>query len=255
MMQRYRNQLNGKDRSCRIIFGLFVLILFCLLDGCAFPATVPADQNGVISGGPESQPYWWYVRYRIVWPEGAEPDWRVDLLLADAVIKPVLHANKQQIRYWRFHRRAIRDAAGHQFSFIFYADKDTAGRVYAALSSDKLSVRLIEKNILQKIVTDNLANNHQSGVQDTSDKNWSETLQKAWPAYIMGVSDMWLQLIEQNMEEYTPDADVVDLLQKYGNANDKITAVWQKEGQHAYLHHLNAIFGYEPIMINKDMQF
>lgn len=28
-----------------------------------------------------------------------------------------------------------------------------------------------------------------------------------------------------------------------------LTALWQNEGRHAFLHHLNALFGYEPILI------
>src|SRR3990172_8483737 len=206
----------------RIISILMIVLISGIAAGCAAPA--PRTGDATTDGGPEKQAYWWYALYRIAWPEGAEPDWRIDLLLADAVIKPVLHDHRRQIRYWRFHRRASRDDAGHQFSFIFYADKDTAGRVYAALASDTLSGKLVEKNILQKVITDNLENNHLGGVQDTSDKNWSETLQNAWPAYIMGVSDMWLQLIGQNVGKDAPDADIDNLLQKYGNANDRITA-------------------------------
>ena len=254
-MQRSGNYRDPGRRSWRIGAGLIVLILSCLVAGCATQATRKAAQTEVASAGPQAQPYWWYARYRIGWPEGAEPDWRVDLLLADAVIRPVLKDYRAQIRYWRFHRRADRDEAGHQFSFIFYADKDTAGRIYAALSDDKLTGQLVEKNILTRPVTDNLENNHQTGVQDTSDKNWSETLQIAWPAYIMGVSDMSLQLIEQYAGATSPDAGVDDLLRRYGDANDKITALWKNEGQHAFLHHLNAIFGYEPVVINKPLQF
>jgi hypothetical protein len=237
----------------RIISRLIVFCLFCIAAGCAMPP--PRTGEAATYGGTQQQPYWWYARYRIAWPEGADPDWRVDLLLADAVVKPVLDANRQQIRYWRFHRRANRDAAGHEFSFIFYADKETAARIYAALAEMKLVDTLLEKHILLKVVTDNLDNNHQNGVQDTSDKNWSETLQIAWPAYIMGVSDLWLQLIAQNVDKYPPDAGVDELLEKYGAANDKITAMWQKEGQHALLHHLSAIFGYEPIILHKAIQF
>ena len=35
----------------------------------------------------------------------------------------------------------------------------------------------------------------------------------------------------------------------YREVNEAITRSWQKEGRHALLHHLNAIFGYEPIKI------
>lgn len=230
---------------------LIVLLLSFLAQGCAMQAGRTLEPGGAA----ERQAYWWYMRYRIAWPEGVEPDWRVDLLLADAVIKPVLRTYRERLGYWRFHRRANRDGAGHQFSFIFYTDRDTAAAVYAALAGDKLTKKLLDNNILLNTVTDDPANNHLSGVEDTSDKNWSEELQKAWPAYIMGVSDMWLQLIEQYAGEYTAGADVPDLLERYGKVNDRITALWKNEGEHAFLHHLNAIFGYEPIVIEKPVRF
>jgi len=254
-MHQHRKCLHRGYPVSRILLCLSVLVFTSLFQGCAPPAVRTTDQAGTVTGVPPAQPYWWYVRYRIAWPGGAAPDWRVDLLLADAVIKPVLSTHRPQVRYWRFHRRANRDEAGHQFSFIFYADKVTAGRIYAALAGDKLTKNLVDTNVLLKVVTDNLENNRLSGVKDTSDKTWSETLQNAWPAYIMGVSEMWLQLIEQNVEPSHPNSSVDDLLRKYGSADDKITALWKKEGRHAFLHHLNAIFGYEPITIDKDMQF
>jgi hypothetical protein len=108
-------------KSCA---GLFAIV--CLASGCAvqYTAMPGAGATGVSPAVVSDQiHYWWYARYRLEWPQGAEPDWPVDLLLADRVIKPVLQSHRNEISYWRFHRRAIRDEAGHQFSFIFYTGK------------------------------------------------------------------------------------------------------------------------------------
>jgi hypothetical protein len=34
-----------------------------------------------------------------------------------------------------------------------------------------------------------------------------------------------------------------------------VDRIWEEEAQHALLHHLNAVFGYRPLMIQKRMRF
>jgi len=89
-------------------------------------------------------------------------------------------------------------------------------------------------------------------ISDTSDPNWSAPLRKAWPYYLMGASQMWLDLIsgmaDGEQETETP-LTFDDLDHQYARINAAITTLWQNEGRHAFLHHLNALFGYEPIVI------
>ena len=132
--------------QARCILGL--MMVMALAQGCATPAARDAAQAAKAS--------WWHVRYRVAWPAETTPDWRVDLLLADAVIRPVLDAHRDQIRYWRFHRRALEDDAGHQFSFLFYAERDTAAAIYQALSADRLTAQLLEQQVLEAVLTDDL---------------------------------------------------------------------------------------------------
>jgi hypothetical protein len=33
--------------------------------------------------------------------------------------------------------------------------------------------------------------------------------------------------------------------------NDRVSALWRGHGQHVYLHHLNALFGYAPLVIRE----
>lgn len=237
---------------------LFLLILCILVSGCATQTGMTGEgiDNGTAYITESDKPqYWWYVRFRLIWPPDTEPDFSADLLLADVVVKPRLHAYRQNIKYWRFHRRAARDNAGHQFSFIFYTDKDTAENIYRSILSDQIATKLKQEKIVQDIILDDLDNNSLTDIKDTSDKNWSPAIQTAWPAYIMGVSNMWLQLIEQEIGVNNQTADIGALLENYRIANQKITTLWQTEAQHALLHHLNAIFGYEPVIIKKAIQF
>ena len=239
--------------SKRIIFCLIA----CLLSACASqqPVITVAPPAAVAATTGQTQ-YWWYVNYRIQWPENTEPKFYIDLLLADAVIEPILIQHRNSITYWRFHRRALRDKAGHQFSFIFYADKTTARSIYQQVKKNEITKKMLVMNILQQILMDDPDKNDLTNVNATSDKNWPVKLQNAWPAYIMGVSNTWLQLIDQEITDNKTGNDINHLLEEYKKADAKISKIWYDYGQHAFIHHLNAIFGYEPVLLNKDpLQF
>jgi hypothetical protein len=176
----------------------------------------------------------------------------VDLLLAHRVVEPVLTQYDQGILFWRFHRRAARDVTGHQFSFMFYASPVVASDVSNSVKENRIVEALLNENLIEHVKFDDSP--RYPHIENRSDLNWSSKLQKAWPAYIMGVSAMWLELIHLHAGE-VQSADVPLMLQTYRKANESIGHVWIHEGQHAFLHHLNAIFGYEPLVIKKRIGF
>jgi hypothetical protein len=180
----------------------------------------------------------------------------VDLLLAHAVVKPHLERFAPRLAYWRFHRRAVRDAAGHQFSFLFYADPATAAELYAALGSSPELARLQEMGLVTRIIRDDPQSPVRPGIADTSDASWSPMLQRQWPAYIMGVSRLWLGLVDETVADLPPELrDGDDLPAVYREAHGRVSRLWFKEGQHAFLHHLSAVFGYRELLVVKPMRF
>jgi hypothetical protein len=242
----------------------FVVVL---ASGCATSGSVvtrdsvaaPAAATEPVAAGETlqsiQQPSWWRVRFRIHWPQDQEPDWAMDVLLAHRVVAPVLAQYRDMIELWRFHRRAGRDGAGHQFSFIFYATPRTAKRIYTALQADPLLQRLQSV----KIVYTPIHANKEPDIESTSDPNWPIVIQKSWPYYIMGVSAMWLDLIAEIVKENPgePNPSIKELKQYYADISDAVTGLWRTEGQHAFLHHLSAVFGYQPLLIRetKPMKF
>lgn len=247
-------------RFCAIIPGSIIapLALLFLLSACStFHRAETLPSVGQPPAVSQETPHgWWHARFKVVWPPEIEPDWGADLLMAHRVVEPVLLQYADRIPLWRFHRRASRDAAGHQFSFIFYSDKNTAAGVFSALQGSPLRMRLEAAGVVEAFLTDDVAAAKHSDVSDTSDAHWSEPLQKSWPLYIMGVSAMWLDLIRQfagpGEDSLRP---VEEILHQYRQIDRAISRIWREEGQHALLHHLNAIFGYEPLMIRKPMKF
>lgn len=271
------NRLPGPfytDRYASTTLRIILLLVCCLMASCATPSSSPApdttttdpadlgesdlgDEN--IAGNlPEREeirnpddfkPYWWYIRFRLNWPEDEAPDWTLDTLLADLVCAPALVDFGQTIQLWRFHRRAARDSAGRQFSFIFYTDAYSAQAINRYIDTNPLVEELLLRGYLSKVSFEQ--HSIRPNLEDTSDKNWSAIVQKSWPFFIMGVSETWLDLIEQVAIESRLDAmqDLPTLLEGYGKVSATIDEIWKWHGKHAFLHHLNAVFGYQPMSI------
>ncbi|HEY5603976.1 MAG TPA: hypothetical protein VIM41_12790 [Gammaproteobacteria bacterium] len=241
----------NKYPSCYILLLLVVI----LGSGCAAVPPAPADnsdekatvmQTGVVSADDTG---WWQVGFHRAIKPDEEPLWHLDTLLAYEVIKPILA--QQQLALWRFHRRASPDASGHTFSFIFFSTRGKGEKIYQQIKEHPLVVQLQTENMVERLSFFDINGDARANIEDTSDKKWSIELQKAWPAFIMGVSQTWLNLIE----EYTDQADgantddVKAQVERFEKINREISSVWEMEGGHAFLHHLNALFGYQEVYV------
>ncbi|HPE70715.1 MAG TPA: hypothetical protein PK018_00875 [Candidatus Competibacter sp.] len=219
-----------------------------VLSGCAAPPAAMSERVETTTAPANEAESWWYLRFRLTWPEGEEPLWWPDLLLADRVIGPVLDAERNTILLWRFHRRAARDGAGRQFSFIFRATPLTAARVNARIAADPLVIRLREEGVIQTVGYDDPGHPQRLGIGDTSDKNWSPEMQVAWPYFIMGVSQLWLELIREIGKNQRWSKEP---LARYAAIERALDAMWRDEGGHALLHHLSAVFGYRELTVTR----
>lgn len=192
---------------------------------------------------------WRSCRFRIAWPE-EEPNWGVDLLLAHRIVGPVVISFGNTLQRWRFHRRANRDEAGHQFTFMFYTRSSQAQDIIAQIEQNPLREQLLEENILEFAECDSPNNTSQPLISDASDPNWPDSIQKHWPSYIMGVSSLWLGLIDEAITSKGIEVTNTNgLIRLYNEANGTVTSLWQQYGEHAFLHHLSAVFGYEHLLI------
>jgi hypothetical protein len=195
---------------------------------------------------------WWYAGFQFNWPEGVEPAWHDDLLIAHRIVAPVLSRYRNDISLWRFHRRAVQDQAGHRFSFIFYSTPDTARKVFESIKSTDLLEELKSAGVLVKDSYDDTSKITRPNIENTSDGHWSQPVQKSWPYFIMGVSEMWLDLITQFAQDGRRQPSSIEEMRSFYLEIDKAVLVaWEKEGSHAFLHHLNAIFGYNPLIIHQ----
>jgi len=233
---------------------ILMLAIAAVAAGCASTAG-PTGPASVSAQPPESlagETGWWSVRFRMDRPSG-NTRWEKDLLIAHRIIAPLILAYRDEIELWRFHRRSAADERGHQFSFLFFAPAETAANINHRVQADPLANQLLASRIVTAVLTDSVRQNARPAVGDTSDSNWSTVMQDAWPYYMMGVSRMWLEMIDRFAQETgfddAPTAE--NLLAHYESVSEAVTRVWQSESQHALLHHLNAIFGYEAMIFHE----
>ena len=229
---------------------LVLSIAGLLLAGCT-TIQLPRGDTGALQGQavPSSATAsvgWWNVAFRFAWPEGVEPAWHLDLLIADQVVRPALEAQRNNISLWRVHRRAARDGAGHQFSFIFRSTPRDAARVYEVMRANPTLQRLQRRGLVERVRYDDLRRIARPGLADASDGSWSIIMQRSWPAFIMGVSQTWLDLIAEveRSRRWPPGLDA-----RWRAIAAEVDRIWQDEGGHALLHHLNAVFGYRPVTV------
>jgi hypothetical protein len=229
------------------------LLCAAILSGCAAltpePEIVfPPERPGV------SETAWQRVRFRVRWNRDEEPKWHIDALLAHRIAGPALERERKSIVLWRFHRRANEDAAGHSFSVLSFAPRETNDALCRSLRTDGQTTAMIDAGLIDKVECEGFSPEREGRVEGTSDARWSPALQRAWPYFIMGVSETWLRLVDERARqspETTPAVTLDQVAQRYEAINRAVTEGWRKEGEHAFLHHLNGLFGYEPIEITE----
>jgi hypothetical protein len=235
--------------------GIALLIALFALAGCTRVVIVQTPVDSVPSGPAvpsQDERAWWNIAFQLRWDGEQAPDWYLDALLADQVCAPALVDLGAQIDLWRFHRRAANDGAGHRFSLLVYTDTITAEVLIGQIRQQSVLQWLESDGYIESVTMTEMNRPELAPVARSSDAAWPPEIQASWPWFIMGVSQTWLSLIkqvtaEQPLEDPSPDA----LLDYYAAVNNRVTALWRDLGQHVYLHHLNALFGYEPLVIRE----
>ena len=194
---------------------------------------------------------WHNFRFRMQWPENENPKWWLDLFVVDSLFREVLSNYREKIALWRFHRRAARDNSGHQLTLICYMTKEDLVLINDVIQKSKTLEILNNNGLLREF-------SHKEGgpnIKDSSDGTWSIEIQRSWPYFICGVSDMLLEMIDtiresvaDNLNLHLPLEELNDIERLYIKVNERLTTLWQQEGSHAYFHHINALFGYAPLL-------
>jgi len=228
---------------------VYIPILAALIvAGCTAPQVQLKPPHQYAAASPAEGRAWHHLRVQWRWPEGEKPRWELDLLFADRVLSPLINRHQGSITLWRFHRRAARDAAGHQFSFLFYSPADTAGRVLEAAEDHRMTRRLARHGAIERVHL--TQPDDPQRLASTSDPDWPETLQATWPMFIMGVSQTWLALVEVHAAGTGPArGDLEAELARYRDIAAGIDELWVHNARHAFFHHISGVFGYKSVLV------
>lgn len=116
------------------------------------------------------------------------------------------------------------------FSFIFYSSVDTADRIYHQIKNNELLQWLKTEQTIIWTGFDDIANNRRPDITKSGDAKWPDEIKKTWPNFIMGASQMWLDLVTEYASQL--DADEEPLI-RYQQVQIRMTEVWRDHGQHA----------------------
>ncbi len=192
---------------------------------------------------------WHSCRAKLHWDTEQPAPWEADALLAVALFAPLIDSLGPHLEIWRFHRRAGLDGAGRRFSFIYRASDQAHSVIGDWLELHPMRVALQDAGVLEQLDCSDVEYWSGPDMGATSDPAWSPAMQQVWPQYIHGVSRMWLELMQMQIGPLDGRRSLDELLAASAEAQRVTTLVWQGEGQHALLHHLNALFAYQPLLI------
>lgn len=242
-------------RSFSTITGIALIGTLLALSACTRVVTIRVPLEGPAPGAAapiEPDDAWWSIAFRMDWDREQSPEWYLDALLADQVCAPALTEFRSQIRLWRFHRRAGQDKVGHRFKLLVFTDAETAEALYRRVRADSVLQWLESERLVVSVTMTGADETELPRIARSSDGAWPPEIQASWPWFIMGVSQTWLSLIQQvTMDEPAEELSTQAVLDYYDSVNDRVDTLWRKYGQHVYLHHLNALFGYQPLIIRE----
>ena len=232
-----------------------LVVVLLMLSACTRTVVIRTPASDVASGpmtAADDGDDWWSIAFRMQWDPEQPPDLYLDALLADQVCAPALAEVGSRIDLWRFHRRAARDDVGHRFSLMVYTDLSTAEALYGQIRGASVLQWLESSGRVMHVAMNKVERPELPPIARASDGTWPPEIQASWPWFIMGVSHTWLSLIsEVTVEQPMEEPSTGTLLEYYRSVDGRVTALWRDYGQHVYLHHLNAVFGYQPLVIKE----
>ncbi len=190
---------------------------------------------------------WHFINFKIKWNKKFPINFFIDLLIIDLLISPTIEKFKPKLILWRLHRSATE--GGHILRFIFYTTPEVSKNILENIEANKLYA-FIKENYLEDLIKQEGSQK----IEGAGDGNWPQEINKSWPYYIMGVSNMFIKLVEEVKEGITDqpkENNKEELEIYYKEVEKKIDEIWLNHGCHAFIHHLSAIIGYKPVILQR----
>ena len=183
-----------------------------------------------------------------------EPRFFLDLAVIDLLLWPAMKARLVRpglIKQWRFHRRYEDDKTGHQLSLIVKTNPDVARTLFDNVHEQDYFKWMEDDGLIIETSFIDKGKRHRS---DVADPGWPRELQDSWGFFAQGASKFLAILVDNIVDGRFPTGanEIVDL---YCNVEVTLGDIWSRYGQHAFFHHISAMFGYMPLVIKKEVTF
>lgn len=246
----FRSHLHSNSvRRGTVTASTLSAICLSILVACTSiqPKQPPVEQPGTRApeASADQKTQWWYLRFRLAREDDGEVNSYLDTLIAEQLLAPIIERYRSDLTLWRFHRRWPKDETGHQFSFIVYTRPDTLRKINDDIEASGVLATLRSDGHLVEYRVDQPDIPRRFDVAGTSDRSWSSDLQKEWPYFIMGVSRLWLGLVQRESARQQDSK----MYERYQAVNSALGKLWFNEGNHAFFHHLSGLFGYQPLRV------
>ncbi len=231
----------------------WVSVVFLILSlatgvvGCESTTAIRQPPHSIDIAPPDGNalPRWTAIRFRLARQKGEAVNSYLDALIADRILAPTLVREQRHLKLWRFHRRWPNDPTGHQFSLLLYAPEATARRLVTQVQANPLLEQLRNDGHLIEWRAEPPSKEPATDPADTSDRSWPPAVQNEWPKFIMGASQMWLGLVQSESTKHSKLA----LHARYQAVEKALDRLWFEQANHAFFHHLSALFGYKPVRV------
>ena len=230
---------------CAVLLAIFAI-------GCGHAVSPHLPPPTTVGEGAK----WHQVRFFLDWPADREPAVPVVLLLAQRIVGPAIATHGSSIYLWRLHQRAVRDGGGHQLTFFAFMPPLAFASMETGVKDSLLLRELLSNGIVTSVNARIADGEHTDELGGISDQKWPSQIQSAWPFFANGASATWLAMVDTFATQRCPEAmSYTELLPCFERVSADLDVLWRMHGQHAFLHHLNAIFSYRPLYIKKDVVF
>ncbi len=195
---------------------------------------------------------WHCINLKLKCKDVSNPEFFVALAILDLLFAPAVKKFRKDFECWRFHWSSTQND-GHRLKFFFKTSSKKAGEITkfindlgfcAFAKSEYIETEEIKSEIFGQCESS-------SKIETISDENWPGEIQKSWPHYIMGVSDMAIALVEEakKKQEELNQSDKVKLEEYYKKVEVDVALMWKKYGNHAFFHHLALMLGNKEIAV------
>lgn len=172
----------------------------------------------------------------------------IDFSIIRYVVYDIINKYNKDILHWRFHRRFNEDKAGHIFKLFVFTDKSIGQQVKTDIDTNLLSKLLLTHRILKSI--DWKEENKSDGLNDKVEgildaQKWTIEIKKSWIHFAEGVSKLMMDwILLYDAPKIDSNTNFTEIDKRYKTIQDDFEGKILKDGQHAFIHHLDAFFGY-----------